>query len=884
MRFLNHMRCLTVVFTFLFLVGGLFGVHSVKGQCNDTLEANFSASTPVCMFDSVDFVNLGTDSHKNFTYEWDFGSDADPAKSSVEDPQNITYSSAGVKSVTLTITDTSCSPNEIVSETKGITIYEEPNADFSLSSTDTCQGTEVDFTNTGSSGDKWNYQWDFGEDADPNTSSAENPKGIVYSSPGQKTVTFTVSNDNCSDTYTATFMVNDDPEASFSSTAPTCEGDTMSFDNTGSSGGSWSYDWDFGSDASPSTSTDENPQGISYSKEGNKTVQFVIHDASCSDTAWNTITINDQPTATFTSNAPVCVQSEVDFTNTGSSGDKWSYTWDFGKGASPSTSTAENPSGVTYSSAGKKVVTLTISDGKCTATDTQHILIEQTPSASFTSTAPTCTGDTMSFTYTGSMRGNNDYQWSFGNGSSPSTSSKTHPSGIKYDTKGTKTVDLEVRNTNTGCVDTVDKTITINFTPKVSFDATDSVCAKSPVDFENTGTSADKWSYSWSFGASARPANSTAENPSDVSYRYGGTKIVTFSITDGTCTNTDTGLVSIDTLPDAYAGADTTICAERTVQLGTSPVSGYSYRWKPASTLDDSSKANPIASPEASFTNYKLRVTDNTTGCKGKDTVVVTMLNSMMADAGPDRQICYGDTVQIGTAPLEGQTYRWRVDSMPSDTSHYISDTTNATPYVAPGKTTEYTVFVTDTSASRCDAITDEITVTVHPLPAADAGPDSVEITRGMEYQLLATGGIQYLWSPLQGLSNASIQEPIAQPDSSRTYTVEVTDVNGCVNEDSIHIEVNKPRFFVPSAFTPNDDGKNDVFKVRSRGFEKFKLVIFNKWGEKLFQTTNPNKGWDGRKASTNQKLPEGAYVYLIQGELTNGDPIEKKGMVNLIR
>jgi gliding motility-associated-like protein len=426
----------------------------------------------------------------------------------------------------------------------------------------------------------------------------------------------------------------------------------------------------------------------------------------------------------------------------------------------------------------------------------------------------------------------------------------------------------------------------VNFKPKVSFDAPDSACARTNIDFENTGTSGDKWSYSWDFGAGARPSNSTAENPQDINYKYGKRKTVTFTITDGTCTNTDTDFVYIDTLPKADAGADTTICAERQAELGTPAVSGYSYLWKPASTLDDSSKAQPIASPEATFTDYRLTVTDENTGCKNKDTVLVSMLTSMMADAGPDREICYGDTVQIGTAPLEGQTYRWEAngDTSMTDPMSFISDSTAASPYVRPSKTTEYTVYVTDTSASQCDAITDQVTVTVHPLPDVDIGEDSIAITRGAEAPLMATGGVQYLWTPREGLSNSSIQDPVAAPDSSTTYTVEVTDVNQCVNWDSIHIEVNEPKFFVPSAFTPNQDGKNDVFRVRSRGFEEFELLIFNRWGEQLFQTSNPNATWNGRKLGTNQKVPEGAYVYVIKGEVTNGETIKEKGMVNLIR
>ncbi|MFB6306558.1 MAG: PKD domain-containing protein, partial [Flavobacteriales bacterium] len=187
------------------------GANSAKGcLISDTvtvewtsgIEADFDSDAPKCDNDSVDFVNTGS-SAPSLEYSWDFGAGASPATDSVENPSGIEYSSPGLKTVELTVTDpVGCGGT--ATETKGITIHEEPNAAFNANPSTSCEFSEVDFNNNGSTGSKWNYQWDFGSGANPNSSTAENPKGIVYTTSGSKTVTFLITDDNgnCSDDTT----------------------------------------------------------------------------------------------------------------------------------------------------------------------------------------------------------------------------------------------------------------------------------------------------------------------------------------------------------------------------------------------------------------------------------------------------------------------------------------------------------------------------------------------------------------------------------------------------------------------------------------------------------------------------------------------------------
>ncbi len=501
----------------------------------------------------------------------------------------------------------------------------------------------------------------------------------------------------------------------------------------------------------------------------------------------------------------------------------------------------------------------------------------ETPHADFTSTAPQCTTLPVDFANTGDSV-NVSYAWGFDEGSTPATSTDQHPSGIVYSTAGTKEATLILTNNTTGCTDTIMHSININQTPDVSFTSNAPVCGDVGVNFQNTGSTGSNWSYSWDFGENAVPVNSTSENPTGIMYTAGGTKNITFSITDGTCSNTISQDIEIHDFPSVDAGPDTTICADRSVQIGTPEINGFSYQWFPTSTLDQGNIAQPVASPEAQITNYILVVTDDATGCTASDTVEVTMLPPAVADAGVDVEICYGDSIQIGTALIEGQYYIWTPQNG-------MTDINKPNPIVWPEETTTYTVH---TSYEGCDTVTDDVEVIVHPLPDVNAtGPnseDTVEIARGESTPLVASGGVQYEWIPAFSLNNSWIYNPVATPDSSTLYTVTGTDVFGCVNSDDVYVLVRTPGFYIPSAFTPNGDGRNDVFYIRCKGTIDFELNIMSRSGDLLYHSSNPDEGWDGTVQGTGEKVPSGVYIYHTKGVFSNGEKFNESGVINLIR
>jgi gliding motility-associated-like protein len=143
---------------------------------------------------------------------------------------------------------------------------------------------------------------------------------------------------------------------------------------------------------------------------------------------------------------------------------------------------------------------------------------------------------------------------------------------------------------------------------------------------------------------------------------------------------------------------------------------------------------------------------------------------------------------------------------------------------------------------------------------------------------------ITYKWSPPEGLDNLSSQNPVATITKNIDYIVEATTALGCTVSDTIHIDVYKEiGIFVPSAFTPNNDSRNDILKAIPRGIKQLNLFnIYNRFGQIIFSSNNFSIGWDGKIKGINQNTS--TYIWLAEGIDINGNIVYRKGSVSLIR
>jgi gliding motility-associated-like protein len=316
-----------------------------------------------------------------------------------------------------------------------------------------------------------------------------------------------------------------------------------------------------------------------------------------------------------------------------------------------------------------------------------------------------------------------------------------------------------------GCTDTANAYVEVLPAPPAEAGPDTSVCLGLSVQLIASGGVSYAWDADTTLSA-LNVANPTA-TPVDTNIYY-----VTVTGANG-CTWRDSVQVDVHPLPVANAGVDDTICVFLSTTLNGSGATHFN--WNNGLTLSDDTIANPVASPQIT-TDYILTVTDDN-GCQDMDTVRVVVNPLPMADAGRDTGICIGIPLQM--MATGGVFYAWDPD--PALSNPLISN-----PVANPLDTTTFYVTVVDSNGC---INRDSILVDVYPLPIADAGPDTV-VCLGGSIQLTASGGITYIWQPDPSLDVPFGPNPTATPTDTTTYYVLVGDVLGCVNVDSVTLDI----------------------------------------------------------------------------------------------
>ena len=319
---------------------------------------------------------------------------------------------------------------------------------------------------------------------------------------------------------------------------------------------------------------------------------------------------------------------------------------------------------------------------------------------------------------------------------------------------------------------------------------------------------------------------------------------------------------------------DTSFCNTGSVQLMVYGSPNLTYTWLPATGLNNPSVQDPLATPSATTT---YTVTANGQGglCPSSASVTITIGNLNVPQFSLDTTICAGSSIQLMVKGNAGLTYSWQPATG-------LSDPGIMQPFASPSAAVTYTLTVSSPGTNCSD--TDFVTINLSTAFLTNVTA-SQTIPYGSSVQLNADNVLYYMWTPDDGsLSNASINNPVANPVIPTTYIVTGISKYGCLATDSVRIDLTYDNIFIPSAFTPNNDGLNDVFHVVNLG--RFKLVnmsIYNRWGEMVYHVTDgDNKGWDGTYKGIPQDL--GVYNYLVI--VSGPDELQQtfKGNVTLIR
>lgn len=304
---------------------------------------------------------------------------------------------------------------------------------------------------------------------------------------------------------------------------------------------------------------------------------------------------------------------------------------------------------------------------------------------------------------------------------------------------------------------------------------------------------------------------------------------------------------------------------------------GTTFSWQPATGLDNPHILQPTASPTVN-TTYIL--TASLGVCQKTASVNVTVNPAPVAAASPGENICSGASTQLHASGRLGYTYSWT----PTD---HLNNPTSANPTVS-GLTEATTFHLTVRDGNGCQSQnTADVIISLTPPPRVSAGNDT-SILLGQALPLHAIDvdnvGLRWVWNPSDGLDNDGIPNPVAHPEQSITYTVTGTTYNGCMGSAKINVSVfTTYGIFMPNAFTPNGDGHNDVLRPVLVGVKELKyFAVFDRWGQRVFYTTNATEGWRGYGNGKDQ--PMGTYVWMVGGVDLKGTVVQQKGTVLLIR
>jgi gliding motility-associated-like protein len=708
------------------------------------------------------------------------------------------------------------------------------------------------------------YAWTYGDGGTGTVTST--PVSHTYTASGIYPVTEIVTDNlGCKDTLTRpAYITVYRPKAQFNaSTTHACLGINVNFTNT-SLGGVVSSFWWFGDGA---TSTSMSPSHA-YTATGSYTVKLAVTDAhGCNDTMIMATPIGvTKPHAGFnlSDSFSVCPPLSVNFTNTstGATG----YNWIFGDG---NNSIVPSPSNM-YISTGSYTVMLVATDVYgCKDTARRHISVYGYAGAFSYSPLTGCAPLTVNFTAT--VNNVTSITWDFADGTTSVT--PTSVTNHNYVNPGAYVPKL-ILSDNTGCqnysmgLDTikVDKV-----TPKIGFSGP--VCLDLPFNFIDSSTS--YWSTittrSWSYDGNSSTAATVA-----YTFTATGTYPVQLTVTDGWgCTGSLLLPVVIDPPPTIVASPDTVVCVGDHATLYG--YGGVSYLWTADPTLSCTA-CNPTQASPTVPTMYTVTGTD-AHGCTNIDSVRVSLRTKTFAAAWPDTAVCRG--VPVPMHDTGATSWNWTP-------AFGLNDPSSGDPIATPASSQTYTVIA---QLAGCIPDTDYVSLIIYQLPTVDAGVDQ-RLLAGTPAQLTAIGTLiaRYSWTPTATLSCNTCANPLAMPDFTTSYRVDVISDHGCPASDSvtIHLFCDNSQIFIPNSFTPNGDGQNDVFYPRGKGVKNVNTFrIYNRWGELVYERDNidvndPSVGWDGSYKG-NPPRPD-VYVYLIEADCSAGDPIHIKGDITIIK
>ena len=833
-----------------------------------SLGGNIIGSKEICS--GVNGDSLMLINYRGAINKWQYSTDNGTSWTDIANSTS-TYSYPSITETTWYRAEIESTPCSIsYSDTAVIKVNPNPVADFENDTV--CAGIQTTFTNNSSvtSGSISTTTWDFG------SGSGSTVLAPIYMFPGSSNylVSLEVRSDKgCVDFKSKTVPVYQNPVSSFTQNN-VCDTIAMGFQNNTSNPFNTNvYQWFFSDNSGLGSSSMSYDTLFTFSSAGSYDVSLVTTNANqCKDSVTNQVTVYPRAIISFQGDS-VCLGQPITFINTSqTSSSLITYLWSFGDG---SNSSLNSPT-YNYSSSGDFFVTLsTISPGSsgttgCIDTLRQKIVIYPTPIASF-NVNNICKYDSVVFqNTTDTIIPNLTFNWDFDNGQFSNSYSPNH----LYQSANSYTVELNV-SSDYGCGSNVSKNIEVYPIPTSNFTFSNE-CLGNAINFFNTSTSIYNLTYDWGFGDSS--VNGTSQ---DVSHIYSVSDTFNVQLIISSVYNCrDTVNKSVLVYPKPYVNfTNTSACYGELTQftdattISSGTISNYLWNFDDLSNSIDQNPDHLYAN-EGTY-NVSLSVVSDL-NCSSDTSIMITVNPFPTADF-TFYNACLNELVNFSN------------NSYISDNSllNYVWDFSDGNSSNLSDPQNSFSTFglksikLMATSNNNC---TDSVSkyIEVFNLPTVNAGLDTV-VSQGFPVQLFgyALGATGFSWTPISAINNNTIFNPVVTPLETTSYKLEITDINGCKNIDSVTVTVLKDyKLFINNVITPDNNGENDTWIINNiETFGSVNVYIFDRWGKEIFSKKGYQNDWD---ASTNyDQVPDGTYYYIINFDESD---IVYKGALTILR
>ena len=892
-----------------------------KGKpCSDTsrikviyypgLTANFTTGIINCQNELIQLRDSSVSAYNDIT-NWQWILSAGDT-SYIKNPVKL-YPNSGTYNVTLT---TTTSKGCVAKVTKPIVVNPKPKANFTANYL--CYKNSTAFTDasTISVGSITKYLWAFGDGSSDTLKNTAHIYNTFADSFSVKHVVTSAA--GCKDSIIKKIKMDDTVKISYT-TSPSalCEKLPVTFTNTSTGGNPTGFQWIINN----GTPINGNSASYTFPNGGTFPVKLIATTRCGKDTLHSTITINSNPIINLGNDITVCNKGTKTITAIGSFD---SIRWN----------TGQNSSTITLDG-NRTPINIAVYKNGCVGRDTV-LVKKQIITPNFSNTY-LCLNKPITFNNTSTVNSGTltQFDWKYGDGGFDNTIQ--HPTHT-FTSFGNYNVQL-IATSDIGCKDTFVKNIAMDTVLNVDFKTAEVVsCQRKAVDFINLTTGGINNQNIW------RIENNNFTTK-DKSYTFLGTGNFPVKLVVSNRCYADSISKNIQILPrpNVYLGRDTVLCKNQTVSFTVNPSSYDSIRWVNGSTaatqivdgsinpfkikvyisgcvaedtvvvrapklnlnftndflcfnkpitfnntstitigsianynwnFGDGQTINGVKNPSHTYNIFgpktiQLIATGNLGACADTLRKTIAMDDSISFAVNPiPSEICYGASKQYQNLSTGGVNtlYSWTLNNNNLQTGN----TANYT-HTAVGNNSIKLV-----AAHRCGEDSIRYYFNVLPLPKLNLGNDSIIMCPG-EIKMIGITAVSdsIFWSTGERDMDSISINGLVSPIKVDVYN------KGCLSKDSIFVSTNCD-VFIPTAFSPNNDGVNDEFNMMNKSIKSYTLKIYNRWGELVFETNNLNNSWNGTYKGEPCQVDN--YIYVVSGIRSNNESFYLKGILSLFR